>query len=330
MKQTQRTVFSKPAGAEENRIAEQAIVWFSKTRSGALTPQENARFQHWKKQSPVNERAYREVSQLWHDDDFVQALSVTGLSYTTPPNRRRRPDVYRIFRYSLGIAACLGIWLLVADPVVRFRADYYTPVGKQQTIHLSDGSNVTLNTDTAITVAINHEQRYVRLLKGEAYFDVSPDAGKPFTVDSGETGTQVLGTRFIVRDSPDGDQVTVLEGLVKVSNAAQQQSAFLHPGEQVGNSGGGLTAIRHIAVHRDFSWIKGRLTFQDETLAHVVNEIGRYLPGYVLISDAALKSYRINARLDISQPLLAFDTLQETLPVKVTHISAWLTIISRR
>lgn len=287
-----RQPFSRPDNEQADQIAEQAIVWFARLQSGDLSAEERFCFQIWKMQSPAHRQAYSEASQLWDDSDFNQALKLIGLSDGIGKKRR---NVHAAGKWlPLSLAASVALLALLFDPVTRFQADYYTPVGASQTVRLSDGSNVTLNTDSAIAVAFNEEQRLVRLLKGEAYFDVRRDEGRPFVVDSGETETRVLGTRFIVRDGATEDRVTVMQGLVYVSNKASQ-NVLLHPDEQVGNTSSGLTAVRLFAGHRESGWLKGRLSFQNASLEQVVNDMDRYLPGLILFSEPTLKTYRINA-----------------------------------
>lgn len=333
-KPTKQAHFSKLASDQDNLVAEEAIVWFTRMQSGDVASEDKIGFQAWQAQSPAHGQAYKEVAQLWEDDDFNQALKLSSLSYTPAKNFHKRSRRIRNRLQAawipLGLAASLIIGVALLDPLTRFQADYYTPVGGRQTVRLSDGSRVTLNTDTAIAVAIQGDGRHIHLLKGEAYFDVQHDDSKPFVIDSGETETRVLGTSFIVKDTQTEDKVTVLKGLVKVSNLAHNQSALLHPDEQVTNTGSGLAAVRHIADNRASAWLKGRLSFQDETLEQVAGEIGRYLPGVVLFSDNTLKGYRINARFDITQPKLALATLEQTLPVQITHLSAWVTVIRPR
>ncbi|MFZ2170321.1 MAG: FecR domain-containing protein, partial [Methylococcaceae bacterium] len=139
----------------------------------------------------------------------------------------------------------------------------------------------------------------------------------------------VLGTRFIVKNENAGDKITVVKGLVKVSSLQQEQSVFLHPDEQIINTKDGLTAIRKTFIQQETAWLKGRLTFQDATIKEVVKELNRYLPGIILVSDNTLKNYRINARFDITQPAQALAMLGQTLPVKITHVSKWITVIDR-
>ncbi len=327
MKKPADTIFSKPDSEQDELIAEQAVAWFTRLQLNSLSSREKLQFQNWKAQSPAHEQAYEEVSQLWQNADFNLALGQAKLSY---PLRRTPVRIYqKHWASALAMAAGFALFVVLADPMTRLQADFYTGTGAQQTVQLSDGSSVTLNTGSAISLAFNSDERRIKLLKGEAYFDVQTDKQRPFVVDSGETETQVLGTRFIVRDSAGEDKVTVIKGLVKVSSLPQEQSVFLHPDEQVTNTTSGLTAINK-AANKDTAWLQGRLSFQDTPMSEVVKELDRYLPGMILLRDNSLKDYRINARFDITHPVQALDALEQTLPIKITRLSKWVTVISQR
>ncbi|MBK8815571.1 MAG: FecR domain-containing protein [Methylococcaceae bacterium] len=190
---------------------------------------------------------------------------------------------------------------------------------------LSDGSTVTLNTDTAISVTFTTDERNVSLLKGEAYFDVTHQSNRPFTVAGNVSTTRVVGTRFLVKVMPDEEKVTVLKGLVQVNS--QHQQALLHPNEQVQTTPVGLSPIQTQIDNREAAWLNGHLAYHDQTLSQVVKELDRYIPGWVVVTGDNLKGYRISGRFNIAQPQNALDTLAYTLPVNVAHIGPWLTVI---
>lgn len=331
MKKAKSTIFSLPDNEQADLIAEQAIAWFTRMQSNTLSSHEKTQFKIWKAQSSVHQRAYEEITRLWNAPAFNLALGQATLSYAPERVERKSARSYRKYwAPSLAMAASFAVFMVFFDPVTRLQADFYTGTGANRTVQLSDGSIVTLNTDTAITVAFNDNERRIRLFKGEAYFSVQTDRQRPFVVNSGETETTVLGTRFIVKNENAGDKITVVKGLVKVSSLQQDQSVLLHPDEQVINTRNGLTAIRKTLTNQETAWLKGRLTFQDATMTEIVQELDRYLPGIILITDNTLKNYRINARFDITQPAQALDTLGQTLPIKITHVSNWVTVIGRR
>ena len=82
-----------------------------------------------------------------------------------------------------------------------------TATGESRTVTLADGSQVNLSGGSAIGVDITSEERRVRLLSGEAFFDVAHDAARPFTVEAGEARIVVLGTAFDVALDPSATTV---------------------------------------------------------------------------------------------------------------------------
>lgn len=333
MTQQQPNIFTPPATDQDEAIARQAMAWFAKRLSGEMPEQDNHEFSTWLAQNPAHRQAYQEVEMLWQDSDFNQALATASQKQTAIPPQvsLSRRVGYRNNRPWLGLSAAASIVLFILsfDPLTRLQADYITPVGVSQAITLSDGTQVTLNTDSALAVAYTEGERRVRLLKGEAYFDVRHLESQPFIVDSGDTETQDIGTRFIVRATAEANNISVLEGLVKVSRLGGQQNALLHPGEVIHPTEAGLGKITQHGG-KNSGWLQGRLSFQDTPLGQVVAELDRYIPGLVVILGNDLKTYRINARFNINQPRQALATLAYTLPVSITQAGPWLTVIRSR
>ena len=84
---------------------------------------------------------------------------------------------------------------------------YFTRIGEQQTIELDDGSVVTLNTGGQLVVDYSEAARRVLLERGEAYFEVTGDPERPFTVDLGVRSVTAVGTAFNIRKNPERYQV---------------------------------------------------------------------------------------------------------------------------
>ncbi len=57
---------------------------------------------------------------------------------------------------------------------------FTSPVGKNRSITLSDGTSVTLAGNSSISVNINQHERHILLHKGSAYFDVIHDSERVF------------------------------------------------------------------------------------------------------------------------------------------------------
>lgn len=171
---------------------------------------------------------------------------------------------------------------------------YRTEIGEKRTVRLADGSVVRLNTGSSIEVALGKKERSIRLLRGEASFDVAHDTVRPFIVDADGAKVRAVGTAFSVRLRADLAEVTVTQGVVLVRD---DQSA----GRRVtaGNAAAvrqGAIAVTPLAgrdIARRLAWQQGRLSFDGDTLAQAVEEFNRYRTSPIVIGDPALSGLRI-------------------------------------
>lgn len=102
-------------------------------------------------------------------------------------------------------------------------------------VSLPDGSRVTLNANSSITYPETFEGNVRDVsLDGEAFFDISRDTTKPFTIQTGDASIRVLGTSFLVKeDKESGVAVFVKTGKVQLYKTEQKQAAVvLIKGEQ--------------------------------------------------------------------------------------------------
>src|SRR6185437_10320636 len=116
---------------------------------------------------------------------------------------------------------------------------YTTPIGGMENIHLMDGSQITLNTNTCIHVLLTGKERRVHLDHGEAFFEVAHDTARPFVVYAGDKRLMAVGTRFAVLRDGDDVRVVVTEGRVRLSEsdsvssspAGETEPAYLTAGD---------------------------------------------------------------------------------------------------
>jgi ferric-dicitrate binding protein FerR (iron transport regulator) len=153
-----------------------------------------------------------------------------------------------------------------------------TPTGGFFKIVLPDGSNVWLNSESALTFPskFSGNERNVSL-KGEGYFEVAKNKEKPFKVHlaAGEEIT-VLGTVFNVMtyaNEPD-QKITLLEGSINLSNASR--SKILKPGQQAIVSDGLIKITNDIAIDHDIAWKNGLFDFQNDDLPAIMRQLSRW------------------------------------------------------
>jgi transmembrane sensor len=143
---------------------------------------------------------------------------------------------------------------------------------------LSDGSRVWLNAGSSVTypIAFIGSERKVTV-NGEAYFEISHDKTKPFSVSKGGTIIQVLGTHFNVNayDDEADIKVTLLEGSVKVSNDADSKT--IKPGEQAVAFAHSPFTINHSPdLEQTMAWKNGMFTFKRTDIKEIMRQIARW------------------------------------------------------
>jgi transmembrane sensor len=318
--------FNGESGSED-LIDEQAAAWFARLRAENVTGEEKAAFARWLAQDFAHRQAFDEISMLWGDARLKQVLSEaeTKSAEFSRLTKKTRPGP----RLLLAVAASLALlFVFRVELAVLFQADYATQVGEQKTVRLEDGSSVTLNTDSALAVTMQGDQRAIELLKGEAFFDVQPDAGRPFIVHGDHSITRVLGTRFFVHEKGRSDEVKVLSGRVEVTDGQRwRQSVVLRDGDAVSVDRDGHGETGRLDTKLATSWLDGYLVFEDMALGDVIEQVQRYRNGLVIFKDNSLRELKINGRINLRDSAHILETLEKTLSVKITRLSDWFVII---
>jgi ferric-dicitrate binding protein FerR (iron transport regulator) len=153
-----------------------------------------------------------------------------------------------------------------------------TPRGGQFQLLLSDGSHITLNSASSLKfpTAFNGESREV-ILTGEAFFEVTEDAAKPFRVKAGETTVEVLGTSFNIMSYTNEplQSTTLVEGTVKLNALGLAQ--ILRPGEQaVLNYQSNRVQVRSADVEEAIAWKNGKFQFVKKNINTIMRQIERW------------------------------------------------------
>lgn len=225
------------------------------------------------------------------------------------------------------LALTLGIgWQ--QDWPTRWQSDHITAVGEQASVTLDDGSRVQLNTDTALSVEFTAGERHVKLLKGEAWFDVTSESERPFTVDAGFGRVQVTGTRFNVRMDDGAAVVSLDEGSVKLYSVQDQDSPMsLSPGQQARILPDGVSSAESFDRSLVTAWQRGQFVFYDKPLAEVVANLNRHRTGRILITDDKLNNLRVSGVFSTKNPDAALDVITKTLPVEQVRLTDYLVLI---
>lgn len=206
---------------------------------------------------------------------------------------------------------------------------YQTATGQVRTVVLPDGSVVGLNTQTQLEWVGTPTDRRVRLIRGEAYFEVVHDPSRPFRILLAHSQVQVLGTRFDVYQMANGDvRVSVMSGMVAVEGldsglgAPPSWSRRLTSGQQIEYSPVGLVADVHaIVAPKVIRWRQGMLETQGEPLSDFVSDLSRYTTERIVISDPRAATQKVGGAFSVRNIDDTLDRLSRIAPVTVTHQS---------
>lgn len=255
--------------------------------------------------------------------------------FPVPPARPAASRRRRALRKAGGVLAIVllaaGTWWL--DPVYRSE-QFATLVGQRAEIGLADGSQLTLDTNTRLTVKWRLRSRQVLLEEGRARFDVSPSAWRPFTVAADAVRVRVVGTRFDVWQRPMSTEVTVYQGRVAVWHDGQEApQVLLQPGQQVSVPTGMMDSSATLHVQsfdesRQAAWRQGRLVFQETPLGQVLEEIQRYTALSIRVEDAETAGLVLSGVFDSGNIEQLLGLLPSILPVRVQRQAGSVSIIS--
>lgn len=292
-----------------------AAEWIAKVDRG-LSPQEERALDAWLAGDPRRVGAYGKMRATALHTERARAL---GPSFDPADFHSGRTDQPRLSRRGVllagggaiaaSAAGLAAVNVLFSETGRRFG----TQIGEVKVTPLEDGSVMTLNTASRVVVDFTDDQRAIRLLEGEALFDVASDAARPFVVDAGGTVVRAVGTSFTVRKLADTPiKVLVREGVVEVSRRAPA-AASAPPVRAVANTvvlapavtGAAIeaTAVAPAAVGRELAWREGRIAFEGETLREAARQFARYSETRIVIDDPAIAAEEVSGLFQANDPV---------------------------
>lgn len=336
---------------DDETLALEAASWLTVLGRDHVSDEEFAKFNAWLRQSDRHQQAFDRFSALSAEMPLLKELddiAEATIQEVPPPILPFAPVLGR--RQVMGIAASLVAITAVGTSVhlLQNRAlteelTLATTMGQQRTLTLSDGSTVQLNTDSEVAVAFTRQERTLRLIRGEAHFDVAPNTRRPFKVYAADGLVQAVGTAFTVRLRPDRlVEVTVEEGRVALAALSPPATDTPAPAPAVpptapptealaqltaGQTAGFRDQVEHLAqmpapaLKRKLAWRQGVLAYAGEPLADVIADIGRYTDLRIDAPDPAVRARPVAGYLPIKDVETSFESLVINFGLKVEWIA---------
>jgi transmembrane sensor len=327
----------RPAAPGERQSIDDQAAAFVARLQGSPSAAERRRIESWIAADARHAVAFARMEAAWEmsarlcaDPPPLASAPQAAADDALSAFLSRRGLVGGLMAASAAAAVTVASALYVTDSRL-----YRTQVGERRTVVLSDGSRVELNTASTIEVSMTRWARKVRLVTGEAQFQVAHNKARPFLVDAGTAQLRALGTAFNVRLRGDVVELTVTEGVVAVNpggEAVQRQTPHIAAGDGAMIRPGAVapTVLDNAAVRRRTAWQSGVIDLDGETLGTAVEEFNRYRDAPILIGDARLADIRVGGRFEVSESDKFLLALESGFPVRaIAAADGSLTLVPR-
>ncbi len=317
-------------------ILKQARAWYVRLANDQAGSEDWMAFTDWLEQSPAHVDAYDAVELALADIPIANPLEQTpptpgdkpasvpaNDSDPLPANVTRFPIQKRNRSAWLGRIVAVAAVLMAALVVVN-RTDIFNPpamavqyatnIGEQRDVVLSDGTHLTLNTNTRLSVTMDKKSRQVRLESGEAFFKIAKDEKRPFRVLAMGTTITDIGTSFDVYAADKGLKIAVAEGIVEMTTP--EQTVRLTQGMAAFRKrGSDHVRTDKVDTEAISTWRDGILVVEDMPLSVLVPELNRYFKNPIVITDEKTARLTFSGALNIKDESNMLDSLQALLPI---------------
>jgi ferric-dicitrate binding protein FerR (iron transport regulator) len=256
----------------------------------------------WKELKNMSSEKEINVDKAWNN--VYSRLNEDGLKTNNGPTRISfmRSTFMRVAAAAV-ILLTLGTTTVYLNYTGTFSKKITVATGNDQKnllVALSDGSKIFLNRNSEFSYRTNFgkHRRDVRLT-GEAFFEISADASKPFIIDAGNVKVKVVGTSFnvITKNAESAVEVFVKTGKVMLSDNSGSQSMILDPGF-VGTMDSKISGKTINNNPNYMSWNTGLLIYSGQKLDIVFNDLKKVYNMDIIADDPGILEYPWTSPID--------------------------------
>jgi len=223
----------------------------------------------------------------------------------------------------------LAIWSITRQKPVSgtemVTQEITVPMGIRSRIVLPDSTRVWLNSGSSIRYRLpfTNGSREINL-SGEAYFEVTHDQSNPFSVHTGRSKVEVLGTSFNIKAYEEEPEVEVvlIEGKLRFKAGMKEEEVVLSPGERaVFEKDKGIT-VRREPLEKYAAWRFGKLVFDETPMKDVARDLERWFGIKVILTDPRLNEYRFTTTFENQSLQQVLELLELSSPIKSSYVPA--------
>lgn len=305
-----------PEQLRSEQAEEQAALWAARLDGSPLPTSDVADLEGWLAADPLNRER---LERYRHFDrglgDALGEMAAAGLvAKPHSPASKRRSFLKTLCFSTAALAAVVLAFALWPSLRASAPETFASSAAQRRSLALADGTRVELNAKSRLEVFGDSGVRRVRLVEGEAYFEVRKDPARPFIVDTARGSVRVTGTVFDVNaEARAGLAVTVVEGSVLVS-PAQGGAVALSLSEQFAD--GRKRALSASELENALAWRKGLAVFEASPMGEAVALFARYHGRAIEVSPAA-SGLGVGGRFSLDDLDTFLAALPEMHPVEV-------------
>lgn len=292
---------------------------------------------HWRNQHPEHERAWQQIERVNQQFQRVATGSANRIVHhaLTSNGLSRRSLIKGLAAVVLGTG--VGLYAERERPWEIWSADHHTSRGGRKTVTLADGTEIVLNSDSAVRLVQPMDITRIDLLRGEVFLRTGQDRhpaarGTPafqITVVTRQGSLKPLGTRFSVMQRPDQTAVAVYRGKVEVVAAASGEVSHVQQGQAVRFDARG-PVLRETASETDAAWTQGMIIARAMLLSDFLDQLRRYHPGLIRCTPE-LAHLRVSGTYPIGSLDPIFTALAANLPLEVVRVAPfWVQLVPAR
>jgi len=300
----------------EKKADDAAARWVARQMSGEMTPALDAEFHAWLKEGD-NQQVYHEMVVARDSVDTSKLLAdefEADLVALDEQNNRvieQKKIIHPWMKIAAGFVMMIGVGTILSMNFFDQSESmtFTTARGESSDVSLSDGSSITLNTQSSVQIDYSSDLRHIALANGEALFNVERNTDRPFVVETQYGEVIVTGTVFNVISDSIGARVFVVSGTVDVKPRAGALVTLIAGQSFLIDADGYGGSVALFDPNDVLAWREGKARFRNIPLSAVVKELNRYFDRPIQLDDPALLDLPVTGEFDVNDQQTAINAL---------------------
>ena len=299
-----------------------ASQWYVRLNGDSANEHVRERWQHWLEADPAHRQAWQHIETMSRQMGRVKGDLASRTLGNSGQSRRQALRMLMVLA-SVGGVTALGWRSQLGE---QLRADYRSATGERRAITLADGSQLLLNTASAVDMLFDDRQRLLKLHAGEILITTASDSQhRPFLVETAHGRVQALGTRFTVRTFGNSSEVAVLEKAVELRVPGVALAMHLEAGQRARFT---LDEIQTPQANdaSATAWQQGSLIAINQPLGELLAELSRYRTGW-LHCDPRIADMKVSGSFPVDDTERALNALTRSFPLQILRRTRyWVTV----